>query len=153
MVKSNSTTLKTRRDHRGWSTHTVASRDKPAKPNRPRNGIFVTSGEIGTNAIHPPGERIIDVNKQQNRINTRGRTLRSAPTRRICWMVGQSNMGHRKSHIETNQRDAGWNVERGCREPVISAGGGCKPAIIRRLPGRAPSTMVISSKSLQTNPP
>ena len=73
-----------RRDHRGWSTHRTASHDRPAKPNRAPNGIFVTSGEIGTNAMHPPGKFIIDINKQQNRIDTRGRTRRSAPTRKIC---------------------------------------------------------------------
>ncbi len=101
---------------------------------------FSTSINSKTTTIKPSG------------IDTLGRTQRSAPTRRICSMKGQPNMGHRKSHIETNQRDAGWNVERVCREPDISAGGGCKPAIIRRLSGRAPSTMVISSKSLPNNP-
>jgi hypothetical protein len=34
-----------------------ASRDRPAKPNRAPNGIFVTSGEIGTHAMHPPRKR------------------------------------------------------------------------------------------------
>ena len=48
------------------------------------NGLFVTSGEIGTHAMHPPGQRIIDINKRQNRIETRGRTQRSAPTRIFC---------------------------------------------------------------------
>ena len=38
------------------------------------NGIFVTSGEIGTNAMHPPVKSIIHINKCQNRIETRGRT-------------------------------------------------------------------------------
>ena len=42
-----------------------ASRDKPAKPNQAPNGIFVTSGEIGTNTMHPPGERSIGINKCQ----------------------------------------------------------------------------------------
>jgi hypothetical protein len=42
----------------------------------------------------------------------------------------------------TSQRDAGWNVERVCREPDIPAAGGCERVGIRRLPGRAPSTMV-----------
>ncbi len=53
-------------DHRGWSTHTVALRDKTAKPNQAPSGIFVTSGEIGTNAMHPPGKRSIGINKFQN---------------------------------------------------------------------------------------
>ncbi|MFY8052331.1 MAG: hypothetical protein ACOVP2_06925 [Armatimonadaceae bacterium] len=57
---------KTRRDHRGWSTHKATSRGKPAKPNPAPNGIFVTSGEIGTNAMHPPGKRSIDINNEQN---------------------------------------------------------------------------------------
>ena len=74
----------TRRDHRGWSTHTAASRDRPAKPNREPNGIFIPSGEIGTHAMHPPGERITNINVQPFGIDTRGRTRRSAPTRRIC---------------------------------------------------------------------
>ena len=46
------------------------------------------------------------------------------------------------------KRDAGWNEERACREPVLSAIGGCKPVIIRRLPGRAPFTMVKIKKSM-----
>jgi hypothetical protein len=52
-----------RRDHRGWSTHKKASRNKPAKPKPVPIGIFVTSGEIGTHAMHPPGKRSIDINK------------------------------------------------------------------------------------------
>ena len=64
---------KTRRDHRGWSTHTAASRGKSAKPNPAPNGIFVTSGEIGTNAMHPPGKRSIDINNGQRRHNTANR--------------------------------------------------------------------------------
>jgi hypothetical protein len=39
----------------------TASRDKPAKPNPAPNGSFITSGEIGTNAMHPPGERSMDI--------------------------------------------------------------------------------------------
>jgi hypothetical protein len=42
-----------------------ASRDKPAKPNPVPNGSFITSGEIGTNAMHPPGKRSIGINKCQ----------------------------------------------------------------------------------------
>ena len=34
--------------------------------------IFITSGEIGTHAMHPPGTRIIDINKWQNRIESTG---------------------------------------------------------------------------------
>jgi hypothetical protein len=51
-----------RRDHRGWSPHMAASRNKPAKPNPVPNRIFVTPGEIGTWAMHPPGKRSIDIN-------------------------------------------------------------------------------------------
>jgi hypothetical protein len=58
------------------------------------NGIFVTPGEIGTHAMHPPGTRIIDIDKRENRIDTRGRTRRSAPTRRICPMVRDSKFGN-----------------------------------------------------------
>ena len=65
------------RDHRGWSPHMTASRDKPAKPNQAPNGSFITSGEIGTNAMHPPGERSIGINKSHFRTDTRGRTRRS----------------------------------------------------------------------------
>jgi len=39
-----------------------------------------------------------------------------------------------------------------CREPDISATGGWKSRIIRRLAGRAPSSMVISSKLLPNIP-
>jgi hypothetical protein len=45
----------------------AASRDRPAKPNRAPNGIFIPPGEIGAHAMHPPGERSIDINKWQNR--------------------------------------------------------------------------------------
>ena len=38
---------------------------------------------IGTNTMHPPGKCIIHINKCQNRIETRGRTRRSAPTRSL----------------------------------------------------------------------
>jgi hypothetical protein len=46
-----------RRDHRGWSPHMAASRNKPAKPNPASNRNFIPSGEIGTHAMHPPGKR------------------------------------------------------------------------------------------------
>ena len=72
----------TRRDHRGWSTHRTALRDKPAKPNQALNGNFVTSGEIGANAMHPPGKRSVYINNSHFRIGRCGRTQRSAPTRR-----------------------------------------------------------------------
>ena len=52
------------------------------------------------------------------------------------------------SNLYTSHRDAGWNVERVCREPDISADGGCERVDIRRLAGRAPSTMVLSNKSM-----
>ena len=48
------------RDHRGWSPHMTASRDTPAKPNQAPNENFLTSGEIGTNAMHTPGKRSIE---------------------------------------------------------------------------------------------
>jgi hypothetical protein len=53
---------------------------------------------------------------------------------------------------EASQRDAWWNVERVCREPDILVDGVCKQVDIRRLPGRAPSTMVKSNKSLPNDP-
>ena len=55
----------TRRDHRGWSPHKTASPNKLAKPKHPANRIFVTSGELGTNAMHPSGKRSMDINKCQ----------------------------------------------------------------------------------------
>jgi hypothetical protein len=55
------------RDHRGWSPHMDASRDKPAKPNHPAIRSFVTSGEIGTNAMHPPAKRSIGINININK--------------------------------------------------------------------------------------
>jgi hypothetical protein len=148
-----------RRDHRGWSTHMAALRDKPAKPKHPAIRIFVTSGEIGTNAMHPPGKRSIAINKWQNRIDRRGRTRRSAPTRRICFDKRSHRSRkqiqyfiHRSRHEQARQRDAGWNVERVCREPDISVSGGCKQAHNRRLPGRAPSSMVIINKLMPNSP-
>ena len=70
------------------------------------NGIFVTSGEIGACAMHPPGKRIIHINKCQNRIETRGRTRRSAPTRRICPMVRDSKFGNGISRYIRRPRHA-----------------------------------------------
>ena len=55
-------------------------------------------------------------------------------------------------HEYARHRDAGWNVERVCREPVISADRFCKPVDIRRLPGRAPSSMVTIKKSMRQSP-
>jgi len=141
-----------RRDHRGWSPHMAASRNKPAKPNPASNRNFIPSGEIGAHAMHPPGKRSIDINKGQNHHDKayRHRYARAdtavRPYAEICSMKGQPNTGHRQSNIETNQRDGGWNGERMCREPDISADGGCKPGIIRRLAGRAPSSMVKTSR-------
>ena len=51
-----------------------------------------------------------------------------------------------------SHRDAGRNVERVCREPEIPATGGCEPVGIRRLPGRAPSTMVKINQSIPHSP-
>ena len=92
-------------DHCGWSPQMAASRDKAAKPKDPANRIFVTSGEIGTNGMHPPGKHSIGINKWQNRIDTRGRTQRSAPTQRICF-----NERHHKSRTKTKQsfHNARW---------------------------------------------
>ena len=60
-----------RRDHRGWSPHKTALRNEQAKPNRAANRIFITSGEIGTHAMHPPGKRSMDIS---NCVDTRGQT-------------------------------------------------------------------------------
>jgi hypothetical protein len=35
------------------------------EPNQVPNGISITSGEIGTHAMHLPGERSIDINNWQ----------------------------------------------------------------------------------------
>ena len=99
------------RDHRGWSPHTVALCDNAAKPNQGQDGNFVTSGEIGTNVMHPPGERSIGINKCRFRRETRGRTQRSVPTRRfVLWFVATNVMvsiGDGRPtcpHHATNQR-------------------------------------------------
>ena len=42
---------------------------------------------------------------------------------------------HPQSHMCTSQRDAGWNVERVCREPDIPAAGNGQAVDIRRLSG------------------
>ena len=65
-----------RRDHRRWSPHMEASRNEQAQPNPSHNGIRVSSGEIGTHAIHPPGKRSIDINKSHFHTETRIRTQR-----------------------------------------------------------------------------
>jgi hypothetical protein len=63
---------KSRRDHRGWSPHMAASRNKQAEPNQTPNGNFVISGEIGTNAMHPPGKRSMNINNWLYRVETHG---------------------------------------------------------------------------------
>jgi hypothetical protein len=79
-----------RRDHRRWSPHMEASRNEQAKPNPSHNGIRVSSGEIGTHAIHPPGKRSIDINKSHFHTETRGWTRRSAATQRfVQWKVNR----------------------------------------------------------------
>ena len=73
-----------------WDGRPTWPPDVTAKPSRTERstGFRVTSGDlgthamhpprkresIGTNAMHPPGTRIIDINKRPKRINTRGRT-------------------------------------------------------------------------------
>ena len=58
-----------------------------SKPSQVPNGIFITSGEIGTNAMYPPGKRSIDINNWQNKWQfqtvTRGPAQRPAPTQRF----------------------------------------------------------------------
>ena len=79
-----------RRDHRGWAPHKTALRNEQAKPNRAANRIFITSGEIGTHAMHPPGKRSIDINKSHFHTDSRGRTPRSASTQRfVQWKVNR----------------------------------------------------------------
>jgi hypothetical protein len=58
----------------------TASRDTPAKPNHRQNGMFITSGEIGTNAMHPPGKRSMDI----NRIDENALTPSNIPIIRIA---------------------------------------------------------------------
>ena len=93
-----------------WDGRPTWPPDVTAKPSRTERstGFRVTSGDLGTHAMHPPrkresigthamhpsGKRIIHINKCQDRIDTRGRTRRSAPTRRICPMVRDSKFGN-----------------------------------------------------------
>ena len=44
--------------HRGWSTHTGRDRYRNAQPNQKVSGFCVTSGDLGTHAMHPPRKRI-----------------------------------------------------------------------------------------------
>ncbi len=154
---------KARRDHRGWSPHIATTRNKPAKPKHPVIRIFVTSGEIGTNAMHPPGKRSIDIDidididiKKTVSIRAGGhggpplrggfvsiRGITKAEPNTPQWF----RYIRRDRHEQARQRDAGWNVERVCREPDISVSGGCKQVDSRRLLGRVPSSMVISNRS------
>ena len=48
--------------------------DVTAKPSRTEGstGFRVTSGDLGTHAIHPPRKRSFDINKWQNRIESTG---------------------------------------------------------------------------------
>ena len=74
--------------------------DVTAKPSQTERstGFRVTSGDlgthamhpprkresIGTHAMHPPGKRIIHINKCQGRIDPHGRAWQPSPTRRCC---------------------------------------------------------------------
>ena len=70
--------------------------DVTAKPSRTERstGFRVTSGDLGTHAMHPPRKCSNNINVQPIGIDTRGRTRRSAPTRRICPMVRDSKFGN-----------------------------------------------------------
>ena len=104
------------------------------------------------------GHQRTDKTTRRSQTVRRGRTQRSAPTRRNCFNERHQwrrkrikHFIHHNRHEYAFQRDAGWNVEWVCREPVISADRFCKPVDIRRLPGRAPSTMVKIKKSIPQN--
>jgi len=43
--------------HRGWSTHAATDRYRKAKPNQKVSGFCVTSGDLGTYAMHPRRKR------------------------------------------------------------------------------------------------
>jgi hypothetical protein len=88
--------------------------------------------------MHPPGKRSMDISEWHFHTETP--------------RVDAEFAIHPQSHMCTSQRDAGWNVERVCREPDIPAAGNGQPVDIRRLPGRAPSTMVKINKSIPHNP-
>ena len=87
MVNSTTVSRIPKSHHRGWSTHLASRRYRLAQPDRPQNSSFVTSGGIGTHAMHPPRKRLRSESKSQPQGTsvTRGRTRRSAPTQRICF--------------------------------------------------------------------
>jgi hypothetical protein len=62
--------------------------DGTSKPSRTKwpSEIRTTSGDLGTHAMHPPRQRrtCLWPSEKQLTIVTRGRTRRSAPTRRFC---------------------------------------------------------------------
>ena len=77
--------------HREWSTHLASRRYRLAQPDHTDNSGFVTPGGIGTHGIQPPRKRTRSDSKSQPHGTsvTRGRTQRSAPTQRICFIRSQ----------------------------------------------------------------
>ena len=68
------------------------------EPNQGPNANFVTSGEIGTNAMHPPGKRSIGINKSHCRTDTHGRAQRPSPTQRFNAVMTTPPHTHQPSH-------------------------------------------------------
>ena len=73
--------------------------------------------------MHPPGKRSICINKLQNLEAIPNRYARAGaaagPYAEVC---APSIQNETKDYAK---RDAGWNEERACREPVPSVIGGC----------------------------
>ena len=96
--------------HRGWSTHLARERYRQAQPNQLVIGFCVTSGDLGTYAMHPPRKRqhqsrqyvglwhLASANPSTINVSKRnGRAQRPAPTQRFF---------HRKSEIVSASRTA-----------------------------------------------
>jgi len=54
MAIFNSAKQRSKSRHRGWSTHIASRRYRLTQPNQASSSSFVTSGGIGTHAMHPP---------------------------------------------------------------------------------------------------
>ena len=88
-----------------WPHHATNQQSR----NKHQNGIFITSGEIGTNAMHPPGKRQpVTVSQTSSKSNSyvflRGRAQRPSPTQRICFNERQyrSRTGPHKRRFVTS---------------------------------------------------
>ena len=106
--------------------------DVTAKPSRTERstGFRVTSGDLGTHAMHPPRKRESNnADRKQSIFETCGRTRRSAPTLRICPMVRDSKFGN-GIFVTSGKRIIHINK---CQDRIDTHGRAWQPSPTRRF--------------------